>query len=494
VVAPLRASRPELQRMQDEGRFFGHKLVAAPATLAALSMALARYGTKPLAEVMAPAIAAAETGVVFSPAMQTYVNGYLDSLRESPYLAGLLLENGLWLWGLSHTYCFPDLACTLRRIAEAGPEVFYSGEIADAMVADMERNGGYLRRDDLARVKAIERAPFVGSYRGYEVVSFPLPGAGGAVVEALQILDAFPQQRLRENGVDRWALQLEATRLAIADDHSVKLLTGDAARILLDRARAQQRAGLILPDRALTAKELDDTEKTPWSERDTTQLSVVDARGNAVSVTQTLGRIFGAYSATWGLGFPYNGLLEGYDLEHFASRSFLLPLREPFTTQAPTIVRRDGRTFLVLGSVGSGRITSAIVLAISDVIDQGMSLREAVEAPRVLWGGNQEARLYLEIRGRVTEPLADELEKRGYSFMFRLRPPPRQVDENAFGCVNAIQVLPDGSLVGVGDPRRQGVAVGAGPVGAGSPAALAPACWRTLWALPGAPARGSGGR
>ena len=489
VVAPLRASRPELQRLKDEGRFYGPKLVAAPATLAALTLALDRYGTKPLADVMAPAIEAAEAGVVFSPAMQTYVDGYLDKLRESPYLARVLLENDLYVWGLSHTYCFPDLACTLRRIAGEGPAVFYTGEIGDTIAADLEHGGGYVRRDDLARVRAVERRPFSGSYRGFEIVSFPLPGAGGSLIEALHILESFPPEKMRRDSPERYELQIEAARLAMADDHSARQPTYEAGAFLLDRARAQQRAGLIRPDRALTPKELGDTELTPWVERDTTQLSVVDRFGNAVSVTQTLSRIFGAYTAAPGLGFPYNGLLEGFDFEHPESRSFLLPLRPPFTTQSPTIVRRNGKPFLVLGSVGSGRITSAVLLAISNVVDQGMDLRAAVEAPRVLWGGNQENRLYLELAGPITDALADRLAKRGYANIFRLHFPPRQVDLNAFGCVNAVLVQPDGTLVGVGDPRRQGVAIGAGPVGGDLATAFLSRCWRDLWVLPGAPAK-----
>ncbi len=486
VVAPLRSSRLELLRMRDEDRLYGHKLVAAPATLAALALALSRYGTKPLAEVMAPAIAAADAGVVFSPAVWTFVEEYLPRLRESPALARMLLKDGLYPWGQDHSYCFPDLACTLQKIATEGPGAFYSGGIADAIVADMEQSGGWLRRDDFARVRPVERRPFAGSYRGLEVVSFPLPGAGGSLVEALQILDSFPPERMQREGADRHELQIEATRLAIADDHSVKQSNYEAAGILLDRARAQQRAKQIRADRALTVQELGDTELTPWSERDTTQLSVVDRAGNAVSLTQTLSRIFGACAATPGLGFPYNGLLEGFDFEHPESRSFLLPLRAPFTTQAPTIVRRGGKPFLVLGSVGSGRILSAILLAISNVVDRGMGLRDAVAAPRVIWGGNQENKIYLEVAGPVTEAVADELAKRGYASIYRLHFPPRQIDMNAFGCVNAILVEPGGRLVGVGDPRRFGVAVAAGPP-TGKPLHVdLPPCWRALAAAAGA--------
>jgi gamma-glutamyltranspeptidase/glutathione hydrolase len=488
ALAPLRASRIELQRMQAAGLFYGHKLVAAPATLATLALALSRYGTKPLAEVMAPAIEAAASGVAFSPTIHSFLDDYVGKVRESPYLARVLLQDSLYTWGEDHVYCFPDLACTLRTIADQGPQVFYAGEIADAIVADMERSGGWLRRDDLTRVRPLERRPFSGSYRGYEVVSFPLPGAGGALIEALQILDTFPRERLQRDGADRYELLIEATRLAMADDTSVKQTSYEAGSFLLDRARAQQRAKLIRADRALTAREVGETESAPWSERDTTQLSVVDHEGNAVSVTQTLGRMFGACVATPGLGFPYNCLLEAFEFGHPESRSYLLPLREPFTTQAPTIVRRGGKPFLVLGSVGSGRIVSAIVIAISNVLDQGMGVRAAVAAPRVIWGGNQENRLYFELAGPVTDAVADEVSKRGYANVFRLQFPSGQLNLGAFGSVNAVLVEPDGRAVGVGDPRRFGVAVAAGPPTGGPLRIDLPPCWRELAPSSGAAA------
>ena len=459
AVAPQRVSRYELKLLADAGRLHGHRTVATPATVAALAHALDRFGTLSLAEAIAPAIDLADAGVAFGAAQRTYVEGYLDKLRESPYLADMLLRDGLYPWEPEHTFCLTDLAGTLRRIAAGGPAAFYTGAIADSIVDDMIANGGWLRRDDLERVRAREVEPYRGTYRGHEIVSFPLPGSGGAVIQALQILDQFPAATLRGDSVEKHFLHLEATRLALADEHRILVPSRHAGRSLVDRSRAGDRARMIRRDRALTPAELGEIDAPAWSDRDTTQLSVADRMGNAVSITQTLGRVFGACTATPGLGFPHNDLLEAFDFERPTNRSYLRPLQAPFTSQAPTIVRRGGRPFLVLGSVGSGRITSAIVLAISNVIDGGMGLAEAVAAPRVLWSGSNEVKLYMEIAGGVDDAVADALQGRGYGNVFRLRFPANQGDVNVFGAVNAILVGDDGRIVGVGDPRRQGVAI-----------------------------------
>jgi gamma-glutamyltranspeptidase/glutathione hydrolase len=482
ALVPMGASRLELKRMVDAERFYGHRTVAAPATVAALAHALARYGTISLAEALAPAIDLADGGVPFSAAQRSYAEGYLDKLRESPYLSNLLLRDGLYVRPAEHVYCFADLACTLRRLAALGAGDFYSGITADAIVADMAAQGGWLRHADLARVRAVEHEPVRGEYRGVEVVSFPTPGGGGAVVEALQILDHLPADALCSEGFERQRLLIEATRLALADESRIMVPVPAAAQELGSRERAAQRARMIRADRALTAAELGGIAAPPWYDRDTTQLAVADRHGNLVAVTQTLGRIFGSYSATPGLGFPYNGALEMFTFDKPASRHYLKPLQVPFTTMAPTILRRNGRPFAALGSVGSGRITSAIVLAVSNLLDRRMELADAVAAPRVLWGGTWENRVLVELAGDIDAGLADALQTYGYAEnMFRLAFPADQGGLNVFGAVNAVMVRADGTAVGVGDPRRGGAA--AAPAGKGAALVpLFPACWRTAGA------------
>ncbi len=390
------------------------------------------------------------------------------------------------MWPLDHVYCNPDLACTLRRIAAGGAAEFYTGGIAREIDADMAANGGFVTRSDLARLRAVEQAPLRGRYRGLEVVSFPFPGGGATVIEALHILESFPPGSLDGDGADSHLVQMEAVRLAMADGHAVRHPSAEAVARLLDTTVARERAARIRLDRALAGEELGDTQPQPWLERDTTHISVADADGNVVSLTQTLAHGFGAWVATPGLGFPYNCMLEAFDLEHVENRSYLLPLRAPYTSQAPTVILRDGRPLLVLGGVGSERISSSVVGVIVNVIDRRMSLHDAIVAPRVVWGGAPANMVNMELAGPLTGSVADELQRRGYATVKRVTFPTSQQDLGWLGGINAIAFAADGSAIGVGDPRRQGVAVAAtATVGGRLPTAGTP-CWRDLWAAPDA--------
>jgi gamma-glutamyltranspeptidase / glutathione hydrolase len=457
-VAPLRVSRPALQRLATEGRLFGYELVATPTTLATLALALQRYGTLTLAQAIVPAIAIADAGSPFSQNQRNFAGAYVEKIRENRYLSDLVLADGIWVRPLEHVYCNADLERTLRRLAADGAGAFYTGEIAAEIAADMAANGGWVTQADLARVRPVERAPLRGSFRGFEVVSFPFPGGGAAVIETLHILEGFAAGRLAGGGADSRMLEIEAARLAIADEHAVRRPSAEAQAALLDKGMASRRAALIRFDRALAREEISVPAPEPWLEKDTTQLTVADAAGTVVSVTQTLGHGFGACVATPGLGFPYNSMLEAFDLEHSDSRSYLLPLRTPYTSQAPTVLLRDGRPVLALGGVGSARITSSVAGVIVNVVDRGMTLHDAIVAPRVVWGDSPENMVNVEVTGAPTAAVADELQRRGYPTVKRVTFPAVQQDLGWLGGINAVAISPDGSMSGVGDPRRQGAA------------------------------------
>jgi gamma-glutamyltranspeptidase/glutathione hydrolase len=194
----------------------------------------------------------------------------------------------------------------------------------------------------------------------------------------------------------------------------------------------------------------------------TTQVSVADRRGNAVSLTQTLCRQYGAKVSTPGLGFPYNSCLEFFDFEHPGSPFFVRPRGRYTSTMAPTIVRRDGE-LLVLGSAGSDRIPPSVTEVISNVIDRHMSIRDAVVAPRVLWNSAHDPhRICLEIADPITKRDADRLQSFGFEHMYRLEYPPIPLSDSAFfGGVNAVLYDPTTAIFsGVGDPRRNGFAFG----------------------------------
>jgi len=461
VRAPITVIPGKLELLKERGELYGYKTIAPPTTPAALAFALKRYGTMSLAQVLAPAIELAELGHTFLPLAQSIVEGdeYLQKLRPNEFLARTFLQDGSDPWPLGHVYCQPVLARTMRRLASHGVEDFYTGQMARAMAADILANGGYVSKADLALVQIIERLPVRGEYRGLEVVSFPYPGGGDTVVEALHILETFPSELLRQNSVDSFHLLLEAQHVSMQDS-GARMWAPFLPRTLFEAVPANRRAALIRFDRALRDHEISPRQVHTTSERETTHVSVVDRFGNAVSLTQSLGD--GSYVATPSLGFHYNSLLESYDYLDRSSPAFLSPLRVLPTTMAPTIVLCHDAPFLVLGSPGSGRIPGIVVTVVSNVVDRGMSLRDAVAEPRVLFHSpdqHYQERIFVELAGTITPEKADELQARGFFNQRRLTFPATQEDHYPFGGVNAVMVDPaTGTLVGVGDPRRQGAA------------------------------------
>jgi gamma-glutamyltranspeptidase/glutathione hydrolase len=483
AVVPLRANRDELRRMRDHGERNGRQLAATPATVATLALALARYGTRTLPEMIAPALDLADLGTLMTSFQRGMFDHYLDRVRDSAYLSRLYLKDRLEPWGLEHTYCQPDLARTLWRIGELGAGDFYKGRIAREIVDDMAHHRGYLRADDLSLVRVVERDPLRGSYRGFEVLGFPAPCAGSAVIETLNILERFSPELLRSESVDRVHVMLEAERLAAADQSLVRDLTPAAASQVIDKGLAARRAAKIRLDRALRREEIGGVDDGAWRDRDTTHLSVADRFGNVVSLTQSLGRGFGCCEADPALGFPYNGILESFELDDAHSRHLLTPMRPLFASIAPTIVLKDGRPFLVLGSAGSSRIAPSVVQTIVDVVDRGMTLAQSEEAPRALWGSSEERNLMVELTPPLGPDTVKALEARGFTRITRITLPAAPVLLSRSGGVNAIMVTADGTMVGVYDPRRGGSAEAPCETGPQpDPPQPAPEYWRDRFA------------
>lgn len=468
---PLRVVPDEIRPLKESGFLWGYKLVATPATPATLAYTLKRYGTMSLEQVLAPAIELAEFGYRTRPSILSVIDHYADRIRENEFLARTLLEDGLVPFPIDHVYCAPALAETFRRLAKNGVEDFYSGRIADEIAADMAAQGGYVSKLDLSLLRPTERTPVRGRYRGLEVVAFPYPGGGEILIEALQILDTFPAEVVRQGGVNRLHLLVEAMNLAFR----VPSGNGGAAFLanaFLDATRAKRRAALIRFDRALSEAELPLAQDEWFSDRDTTHVSVVDRFGNAVALTQTNG--YGGFVATPTLGFEYNSLLESCDFCNPASPKFPVPLHTVRTTMTPAMLLCDGRPLLVLGGAGSSRIPASIAAVVTNVVDRGMPLREAVTAPRALATRSSpakdrsgcrpalidpfaEERTYIELIDPITVEQADELFLRGFSDQKRITLRSSAYDRRGFGGVNVVMVDPaTGLLVGVGDPRRVG--------------------------------------
>ncbi len=305
----------------------------------------------------------------------------------------------------------------------------------------MVRNGGYVRKADLVQVRAVERPPLRGRYRGLDVITFPSPGGGGSLLEMLNILGSFPPELLRGESLDRLHLMLEAGRITLRD------LTAPAVPLpLLDReltrkGLAAERAGLIRFDRALHDREISDADAAPYLVIGTTQVSVADREGNVVALTQTVGASLGAGVATPGLGFAYNSNLDAFNYDNPRSQYFIAPRKVPATTLSPTIVLKDGKPFLALGSAGSERIVPSLAAVISAVADRGLDLCEAVALPRAIWGFADEGEKgYVELAGEITPERAAALEARGFKGLYQQGFPARWIDLMVFGGTNALLI------------------------------------------------------
>lgn len=425
--SPLRAPpRVDVARARAAKRdqvMTGPLALTVPGMVATLARAHGRFGTRPWAELVAPAIAVAEAGYRVSESERLFLLLYRDRIESSPslrplYLTGACDEDGLPVpVPVGHRVVYPGLARTLRRLAEAGPDDFYRGALASEIAADLARHSAFVRRDDLARVPSgIEEAfPVRGRYRDLDVLSLPEPGGGALVLQALRLLDAFPSGLLGEQAWARSQAVVESIRTSYADA----------------RARA-------------------------LSDRETTHLSVVDGDGNAVSLTLSLGRTWGSTYVTPGLGFPYNSFLEAFDLDTPGSAAYLRPGALATTAVAPTIFLRNGRPVLVTGAAGSTRITSAIVNVAVGVFDRGLGVAEAVAAPRASWSEGGSPGLRLEVAPPVTLEDVDFLRAAGYADLVTCAP---ALETTNFGALNAVGWDPAGEVWEAGaEPRRQGVA------------------------------------
>lgn len=459
--APLAARAEVLAELAARDALFGHATVAPPTTVAVLATALRRYGTMGFSDVLAPAIEAAVDGYEIDWTERAFVGDYRAKLTLSPTLAQGRLVGGRPLPVGSHVDQ-PVLARTLARLARRGADDFYRGAVAAEIDADMRRHGGFVRLADLALVRPVERPPVRGVFRGHEVLSIGHPCGGTAVVEALQILDQLPPESLASPDARRLGLLANAVRVAQAD--ATRAAAGSELEgELLGRDHAAQRAALLGGTGPVT---VDDGPASPWPATDgnTTHLSVADAAGNVVALTQSLGRFFGAGVADPALGFPYNCLLEVFDHDDPASPYYLRPQAVVPAATAPTIVLDPGGGLrLALGSAGSDRITSAVVDVTVAALADGRRLGEAVAAPRVLWTGGHEARLALEIAPPFDDALADRLVEHGWPDVYRLRFPARTIDLVYFGGVNLVGREPgDDAVTAVADPRRNGAVAAAG--------------------------------
>ena len=393
----------------------GHAAVAVPGTVAGLTMALQKYGSMPLSRVLAPAIRLADEGFVISPTLAGVILDNFDAIKKNAPLARLLCPGGLPLEA-GDTLKNPDLGASLRTIATGGADVFYKGALGGALAAEMAAQGGRLSKADLASYRAIEREPVRGRYRGFDIVSAPPPVGGIALIEILHILDTFDLSKEAPLSPRYVHLAAEAMKRGFAD-YAATVGDPDFVKVpvaeLLSPGYAKARAAEIKPD-AITPKVAAGAtaKQEPPS---TTSLSVVDAQGNMVALTQTISDFFGAKVMVDGTGIILNN-----EMKNFSSRgpNAMAPGKRMRTMIAPTILLKDGTAFAALGTPGAARIVSTMALLVSNLVDFGMSMQEAIEAPR-FYARDTEADLSVE--ARMPPATTAALAKMGYRIKALIR-------------------------------------------------------------------------
>jgi gamma-glutamyltranspeptidase/glutathione hydrolase len=440
------------------------RAVAVPGTIAALALAHQAHGRLAWSALFAPAIEAAEQGVPLPPYLHVVIRTREAELRRVPGLRALYFDADGAPLAAGALLRNPDQAAALRDLAAQGPAAIHGGRLGQALMEAVAAHPvpGWLTLDDLRAYRAVERDPVCGEAFGRRICTASPPSSGGvAVLQTLAIAERLGIARAARDGAEAAHLFIEASRLAAADR---RRWIGDPDRVsvplrgLLDAAYLDQRAALATPGQAMARAEAGTpperhgafpTASDPWAEAATTQVSIIDARGDAVSFTTTNNLNFGAELTAMGVTLN-NGMTNfatNPGTAESPAQNRLEPGKRPVTTMAPTIVfGADGRPEIVLGAGGGARIPDAVAAAVIEVLAFGANAERATARPRI---GAQTGTVEIE-RGT---PLADHeaaLTAMGHA--------PRVVVMNTG--MQIIRRLPDGTLEGAADPRRDGVAAG----------------------------------
>jgi len=372
--------------------------VGVPGTVAGLALALEKYGSGQftLAQLLEPAIALARDGFVVSDDIADSLPGWHRRLARWPSSARIFSRPDGSSLGEGDRLVQSDLAETLSAVAAQGARGFYEGPVADKLAKALSDAGGIMTTEDLKTYQSVIRTPVRGTYRGYDIVSMPLPSSGGVVlVETLNILEGFQLADLRQGSPASLHLLVEAMKRAYAD--RARYL-GDPAFVKApietltskDYA-AKLRAGIAI-DRATPSQQLVSAADAPREGSNTTHFSVVDSRGNAVSNTYTLNFSYGVGLVAEGTGVLLNNELDDFTAAVGASNAYGLvgfepnlpgPGKRPLSSMSPTILLKDGKPVLVTGSPGGSRIISTVLQVIVNVLDYKMDVAAAVAAPRL---------------------------------------------------------------------------------------------------------------
>jgi gamma-glutamyltranspeptidase / glutathione hydrolase len=371
----------------------GHLAVAVPGSVSGLEYALKQYGSMKRAAVIAPAIHYAEKGFVLDQGDVDMLQTATDDFRKDPATAAIFLNKGQ-PFEVGQKLVQKDLAATLKAIRDKGEAGFYKGPVAAAILASSQAGKGILQQADFDQYRTRELQPVECDYRGYRVVSAPPPSSGGVIIcEILNILEGYPLKDLGFRSAQAVHYQIEAMRHAYVDRNSY---LGDPDFVknplerLLSKAYAAKIREAINPAKAGVSQEIK-PGVSPHEGSNTTHYSIVDKWGNAVSVTYTLNDWFGARVTAAGTGVLLNDEMDDFTAKVGVPNLYGLvqgeankiePGKRPLSSMSPTIVSKDGKPVMVVGTPGGSRIITAVLHTMINVIDYGMDVQEATDAPR----------------------------------------------------------------------------------------------------------------
>lgn len=436
----------------------GGLAIGVPGEVAGMEYALEHFGSGNVTrqQVMQPAIDLATQGYIVTTYQSEQITEHYSDMLAYPVLGsyylredGLPYENGDVLQN-------PDLAKTLQMIADGGKDAFYTGEVAEAVIAEIEKYDGVMTLEDLTNYTVNVREPVTSTYRGKTIISCPPPSSGGThLIEILNVLENYDIGSMEVNSAEYCHVVSEAFKAAFADRAAYMADTDFVDNVPLE--------GLTNKEYAKTIYEKITDESQDWVSGDpfkyegqsTTSFSVADKEGNIVTVTQTIECSFGSAVAIPGYGFIMNDQMHDFSTDP-ESVNCVEPGKHPLSSMSPTVVlNEDGTPFMTVGTPGATRIFPTIVQVISHVIDHGMNLQDAITAGRIYDNGNADGICYESgAVDCVSAETAAELEAMGHAV----------TDKGAwqmfFGGVQGIVYQEDGTLFGAADPRRDGKALG----------------------------------
>ncbi|WP_246839994.1 gamma-glutamyltransferase [Hafnia sp. HMSC23F03] len=419
---------------------YGYLASGVPGTVLGLDTAQRKYGKLTRQQVMTPAIKLAREGFILNRGDTDILDTTIAKFRDDPEAARIFLRKGGEPFQPGDRLIQTDLAKTLEAIAQNGPDAFYHGKIPQAVEAAAKKGGGILTAQDFANYRIAETAPITCSYRGYEFVSAPPPSSGGVTLcEILNVLEGYDLKASGFNSAQTIHTMTEAMRHAYMDRNT---FLGDPAFVknptekLLSKEYAAEIRKQIQPETATPSSKVQPGME-PHEKPETTHYSIVDHSGNAVSTTYTINGRFGSVVIAPGTGFFLNDEMDDFTVKVGEQNMYglvqgatnaIAPGKRPLSSMTPTLVTKDGKVFMVVGSPGGSRIITITLQTVLNVIDHGMAPQEAVDAPRIhhQWLPDE---VYFEQRG-LSPDTQKLLQERGY----------RLVEQTPWGAAELIMV------------------------------------------------------